>query len=214
MTPDATVGLREFFRVIGRRIWWALIPPVLVAGALAYVLYTAVPVYRSTTTLIVTNGSGDKLDYDTLLFNRNLAKTYLEVARSASVAGGAIRKLDLPMMVTELQDRMSVTTVRDTEVIAISVTDTDPRRAAAVANTVALIFGEQYKEYTNLDNLRLLDPAVPPRVPIQPRPMLYGAIAGAAGLVGAIALAFLVEALAPRRRTEPEPPTEGAMPGA
>lgn len=185
--------VREAASVLRRRIWWVIIPLVLALGASTACLYLMTPVYRATTTVMVLPPSGSAVTYDTLLYNRTLAKTYVELARSLSVARLAVSRLDLTVDPEDLRDRTAVSVVRDTEVIAIGVEDTDPQQAARLANTVAEVFQDQFHLYTTQATLGVIDAAIPPVRAVRPHPLLYTAVALACGLTAGVALAFLVE---------------------
>lgn len=204
-----TITVRDLLRILRRRIWWVIIPLVLALGASAAGLYLMTPTYRATTTLMVITPPGSLVTYDTLLYNRTLAKTFVEVARSLGVARQAVTVLNQPIDPADLRERISVAVVRDTEVISIAVDDTNPELAANLANTVADVFELQFREYTTQASLRVIDPAPRPEQPVRPRPLLYTAVALASGVTAGVALAFLVEHLAtpvPVAHIVPPPP--------
>lgn len=203
--PD-TMTLREMLGLLRRRAWYAALPLLLALGASTAGLFTITPAYRASTTLLITSPTGVSPDYEALLFHRNLAKTYVEVAGSRGVAAKAIGRLGLTDDPDDLRERISVSVVRDTEVIAITAEDKDPERAMAIANTVATIFREEFLLYTSLDTLRVIDPASLPRSPIRPRPVLYTAVAAVAGGSLGIGLAFLADHLG----TDPRPVEQAA----
>ena len=197
--------VREAANLLRRRIWWVIIPLVLAVGGSTACLYLMAPVYRATTTVMVLPPPDSAVTYDTLLYNRTLAKTYVEVARSLSVARLAASRLDLAVDPDDLRDRITVTVVRDTEVIAIGVEDTDPAQAARVANTVAEVFQDQFHLYTTKATLGVIDAAIAPVRAVRPRPLLYTAVALACGLTAGVALAFLVEHVTAPLATAPVP---------
>ncbi|MBP2019851.1 capsular polysaccharide biosynthesis protein [Symbiobacterium terraclitae] len=204
---DDRISLREILAMLGRRFVWVLLPLVLFTGLAVAATFYMMPVYEASTTLILTTPTGSPTNYETLLFNRNLAKTYSEVARSRSVAAEAAAMLGLQESVEEFQERIRVSVVRDTEVIEIAVIDTDPVRAADAANALASAFRSRFWQFTFLDSLRIVDPAEPPVEPIRPQPVLYITVGVVVGLASGVGLAALVDHLFPRRpRREPTEP--------
>lgn len=197
MLPQAKepppMDLLSLLALLRRRIWYVAAPLAisLTASTIASLFMT--PTYRATTTLIVAAADSSVLNYDTLLFNRNLAKTYVEVARSRAVAQQAILRLNLNEDSDHLLGRISVTTVRETELISIAVTDTSPVRAATLANTVAAVFAEEIQRFARLNNLRVVDQAAVPAEPLHPRPLLYTAVSLFVGLAAGTALAYVVD---------------------
>lgn len=190
------IDLRSILSVLRRRIWMILLIPILAALTAALLsIYVLHPTYSASTTLWVIKQETATLDYNTLLTNRNLVKTYAEVAKSRAVIDEVVQKLALPFTAEQMQKRLSVTPVRDTEIIQISITDSDPSRSAAIADAVAASFMDQLANYIKLENVRVVDRARIPVDPIKPRPVLNTAIAGVLGGMVAVGIAFLSEYL-------------------
>lgn len=188
--------LMELLAVLRRRLWTIVLVPLVAALTAAGVsLYVLQPTYEAKTTLWVVKTDGAALDYNTLLFNRNLTKTYGEVAHSRSVANQVIQQLGLAESAASLQSRVKVNPVRDTELIAITVTDGDPDRAAAITNTLAAVFSQEIRNFIKLDNVRVVDRATVSVDPVRPRPFFNTAVALALGLMLGTGIAFLLEQL-------------------
>jgi capsular polysaccharide biosynthesis protein len=190
--------LRELLLVLRRRIWMIIAMPVAAAVAAWLVsAYLLDPVYSASTTIWVIKEDGpDQISYNDLLLSRNLTKTYAEVARSRAVITAVIDRLGLQgVTVAELQEKITTTPVRDTEIISFQVEDGDPAMAARLANAVAEAFKEQIRTYMKVENVAIVDPAVAPARPIKPRPLLNTAIAFVLGAMAAVGLSFLLEYL-------------------
>lgn len=190
------LDLRDIFGVLTRRLWILLVVPVLtalVAGAVSF--YVLTPVYSASTTLWVMN-EGSQINYENLLTSRNLTKTYAEVAQSRAVMSDVARQLNLgETALTALEKKLTVTPVRDTEILSFAVEDSDPVMAANIANAVADAFKAQVRSYMKIQNVMIVDRAVPPLDPIRPRPLLNIAVAAVLGVLLAVGLVFLIEAL-------------------
>lgn len=192
------LDLREVFRTLYRRLWMLLALP-LVAGLTAGILslYVMDPVYSASTTLwVIKEGSG-QISYNDLMLNRNLTKTYAEVAKSRAVMADAIKRLDMEgkVAVGTVQSKLSVTPVRDTEILSFTIQDENPAMAAKWADAVAEAFKDQIKTYMNVENVVVVDTATVPSSPIRPRPLMNVAIAVVLGAMVAVGLAFLLEYL-------------------
>jgi len=192
------LDLREVFRTLQRRLWLILALP-LVAGLTAGLLslYVMSPVYNASTTLwVIKEGSG-QISYNDLLLNRNLTKTYAEVAKSRAVMADAIKRLNQSGMVTDsqLQAKLTVTPVRDTEIISFTIQDENPAMAAKWADAVAEAFKDQIRTYMNVENVVVVDAATVPTSPVKPRPLMNVAIAMVLGAMAAVGVAFLLEYL-------------------
>src|SRR5690606_36480564 len=92
----------------------------------------------------------------------------------------------------------------NSQVVKITVQDTDPKMAADIANTVAAVFENQIKTIMNVDNVNILSPAVvlENQSPVKPQPVLNMAIGLVVGLMIGVGLAFLLEYLDNTIKTE------------
>lgn len=192
---EQELDLREVFLVLRRWLKLLVILPVIAAAAAGLVSYNLMtPVYRASTTLWVVEENAAGPTYDDLLMSRDLTRTYAEVAKSRSVMEDVIRRLNLVGITPEdLQKKLSVKPVNDTELIAIAMKDPDPEMAARLADAVAASFQNQIPKFMRLRNVAVVDPARVPLKPDQPRPLLNITVAFALGAIAAVGLAFLLE---------------------
>jgi capsular exopolysaccharide synthesis family protein len=132
------LDLRSLFR-IGRRWWWLLVLAPLVSGLTAYWASSRQqPLYSATSTLMIQPPQGTSTDsFTALRTGQSLATTYQQLVATEPVLQPVIAQLALPFTFDELADRVSASTVRDTQLLRISASDTDPARAADLANAVA-----------------------------------------------------------------------------
>lgn len=191
------LDLREVFQVLRRRLWIILLLPV-VAGLTAGIvsLYVLQPVYSASTTLWVIKDGTGQANLNDVLLNRNLTKTYAEVARSRAVMADVIKELRLQdVTIADLQSKVTVTPVRDTEILSFTIEDGDPVMAANLADAVARAFMGQIRTFMKVENVAVVDRAMVPTVALRPRPLLNIAIAIVLGGMAALGLAFLLEYL-------------------
>lgn len=194
---EKELDLRQIFGIIRKRIVWLLIFPliaVMIAGVVSF--FVIPPTYEASTTLLVGRAAEQgQMGYQDLMLNRQLVSTYSEIARSRSVAESVINALRLDMTTTELAEIISVSSVKDTEIIAIKVKNADPAMAKVIANQVAISFVDKVIGYSNIDNVIVVDEAVEPENPVSPNKKLNIAIAGVLGIMLAFGLIFLLEFL-------------------
>ena len=196
MEMEQEIDLRQVFDVVRRRFWilaTLTLTAVLVAGIMS--LYFIPPTYTASVTMLVAKRDTPVADYSTLLMNQNLVRTYAEVAKSRTIAQQVDDALNLHIPVDQLQSRISVTAVKDTQVIKVSVDGATPQEAQSLANAVASAFISQVQSLMKVENVAIVDSAEAPVSPTKPRPLLNVAVAGVLGIMVGFGLMFLLEYL-------------------
>jgi len=130
----------------------------IVAGVAAYFISSSMtPIYRSTSRYLIDQppGSASSNEYSQLLTEQILAQTYVEIATTRPVLEETISRLNLPFSAEKLRSMLSVNAPADRQIMVISVEDTDPERAAAIANALGEVFVAKNQER---DNLRYAEP--------------------------------------------------------
>jgi len=194
---EQELDLRDLWRMVANR-WQFIVVIPLVAMLISAVvsIFFITPQYQSSATLLVLKQQPEQsLQYSDLQISRQLVQTYREIARSRRVLDSVIDNLKLDYSYGQLREKVEVTSVRDTEVIHITVTDPNPRLARRIANQVAESFKDQSEKIMHLESVTILDWAVVPSRPVSPRIPLNIAIALVVGLMVAAGLVFLLEYL-------------------
>lgn len=200
---EQELDLIQFFEMIKKR-WVIVIAIPLIAALVSGIIsfYVLKPVYQASTTLIVGKKASDTgspmgqlLDYNVLLANQQLAKTYGTIAKSRTVEENVIQELKLPLKPDELDRKLSVNPVKDTEILEIKVQDQDPNLAAQIANSIAQKFSSSVIEIKKVDSVSIVDLAVAPDKPIKPKKILNILLAFLVGIITAIGFSFLLEYL-------------------
>jgi capsular exopolysaccharide synthesis family protein len=122
------------------RAWLPLmVVAAILAGAAAFVVSNLQQkVYESKATMIVGQAlSATNPDYSQLLVAQNLSATYAAVAETRPIVESVIAELGLKVDPDELVKRITVSAPRDSTLLMITAQDTDPARAAAIANALA-----------------------------------------------------------------------------
>lgn len=152
------------------------------------------PVYLASTTVMV-NTAGEENpipDYNSLNLNRQLVKTYGELAAEQGVLEEVTWQLT-GISAIELADKITVTPVKDLELLRISARDEDPEIAAFIANTLVDVLREKTMQLYEKDNIRVVSYAEIPEKPDEPDFLVNIAGAFLAGLIVAILVAFCLE---------------------
>ena len=157
------------------------------------------PVYESYTTIMVGKPKNRLIDenssitYQEIQTNRLLVSTYREIAKSRTVLEEVIKDLNLNISTSQLRGKVDVSLVRDTEIIQITVHDHDPETATKLANAIASAFSKQVIRIMNVENVQVLDEAIPQWNPLKPRKAMNIAISLVLGVMLGVFVAFIME---------------------
>jgi capsular polysaccharide biosynthesis protein len=204
MEQEQEIDLIQLWEALKKRWLLVVVIPLIAAltsGIISF--YIISPVYQASTTIIVGKKASDStvqqagqlLDNNVLLANQQLAKTYGEIAKSRTVEENVIDALDLPLTAQQLDEKITVNPVKNTEILEIADQDTDPSLAADIANTMVQKFSDSVIEIKKVDSVSIVDKAVAPIDPVKPKKAQNVLIAFGVGLMVSIGLAFLLEFL-------------------
>lgn len=119
--------------------------------------------YTAKTRIYVLNRSGESglssSDYNVSDF---IVKDYEVLITGENVTREVREQLNLNMSLSELAGKISVSAIEKTRVLQIVVVDTDPNRAAAIANCVQEISSTQIEKIMAVDAVNLIYPATVP----------------------------------------------------
>lgn len=192
------IDIRELFGIVRRRLLMIVAITLLITIIGATVSFFVLEKqYEASTKVLIGKPltSGELIQYHDVLLYQRLVKTYGEIAQSRSVAERTVRSLNLGITPEDLQKKVKVNTLRDTEIIEIRVTDSDPKMAAAIANKLTDIFRTQVMELAKVEFVQVIDDARVPINPIKPKPLINTAISGVLGLMLGLFTAFILEFL-------------------
>lgn len=130
--------LRHYLSVLRNWGWFLGLSVLLAAGCSLLASLAATPLYCATTTLMVGRATQNP-DPDTaeILTGQQLAYTYAQLARLEPVLQGALESLGLAWDWQALAERASITVIQQTQLVEISVIDSDPQRARDLAGAIA-----------------------------------------------------------------------------
>ncbi|AJY73979.1 YveK family protein [Paenibacillus beijingensis] len=196
--------LKEYGRIIAKRIW--LIVAIVVIACVATAVktyYFTTPVYKADTKLIVNQQStvangAEAINYNDIQTNIKLINSYKEIIKSAAIMDKVAQIYpDLKLSSDELSSRVSVSSASDSQVMNLSFRSTSYTQAAKAVNAIAKVFKDQIPLIMKVDNVAILNTAKIDNVPgpINSSPSLNMMIAFIVSLMIAIGLSFLLDYL-------------------
>lgn len=195
---EETISLQELLQTLRKRLRLILsiaFIAVLISGVVSYFFLT--PIYQASTQLLVNQSKNKEnlYNYNEVQTNLQLINTYNVIIKSPAILDLVIKDLDLKMTVNELTQKITVQNETNSQVVNLSVQDTNPAMAVKIANKTAATFQKEIVKIMSVDNVSILAKASIGEnpSPIKPRPLLNIAIALVVGLMVGVGLAFLLE---------------------
>ena len=150
----------------------------VIVGVILSILYTTLllkPMYESSTKIILVKpttettttiaGQTTGLTANDVALNQKLVSTYSEIIKSKKVLNEVITNLSLTDTADSISKNVTISPVKDSEVINITVLNADPNKAADIANEIINSFAKQVKEIYKIENVNQVDKAEPSLLP-------------------------------------------------
>lgn len=135
------IDLKVYVRIIWH--WaWLIILCVALAAVSAYITSSlSVPVYRASSTLLIDQANNSASEYVNILSSERIARTYAELMERRKLLQGVAEEvgIETPILTSALTN-ISVTPVRDTQLVQVSVEGISPQIVALVANYLPQVF--------------------------------------------------------------------------
>ncbi len=144
--------LKRFFDLLWRRKW-ILVATTLVTLAVAAIGTRYItPVYQASTVLRVAVSASGTLNYQDYMYTDRLMNTFVQIAKSEPLAQELAKQVPVTQRPT-----IDAQVIPDTELIEITVEDTNATRAAKEANTLAEILVAQNNQLYTGGTTKLTD---------------------------------------------------------
>ncbi|MCI8547858.1 MAG: hypothetical protein HFJ38_03105 [Bacilli bacterium] len=159
------LDLKELFNIFwNKKVQIILIVLIFIVMGVIYTVGFTTPMYSSSTTLVLASSSNNQTTANTITatditVNSKLVSTYSELVKSKNVLRQVISNLNIEVNESSLRNNVKVSSVKDTELIEITVTNENPTYASKIANEIAKVFTEKVKEIYNIDNVQVVDEA-------------------------------------------------------
>jgi len=130
--------LRRYWFTLLRWLWLIALTTVLAAGVSYVVSKSTKPVYSASVTILVNQAQNPSTpNYDSVLVSERLTQTYSQLIKTRPIAEKVIKTLGLSMTSDELERLINIQVVANTQLIQLSIENTNPSLARDRANTLA-----------------------------------------------------------------------------
>lgn len=144
---NQNLDLRQYFSLFVH--WaWLIVLVALVCGGVSYLISSRMrPFYESSSTVLLNEAPATQAtDYSSVLMSKQLTSTYAQMMTKDPVLNEVIEVVGIGNSLTEVKNWITVTAVRDTQLIQISVETSDPEFSAKIANTIVDVFARQIQD--------------------------------------------------------------------
>jgi len=137
---STTQIITRYARLLWHWAWLIVLSTALVAGMAFFLSNRQKPVYQASA-MVMINISTSSQDLTTSAYLAStFAASYSDIMTSRTVMEAVAQRLGLN---EDLSGSVTVTHVTNSQLLIITATDNDPKRAALIANTVVSVFNEQ-----------------------------------------------------------------------
>lgn len=136
---ETEIDLLEIYYLLRAKLGW-LVLAFIIGGVIAasLTIFLITPMYTATAKIYMVSASSESvLNLSDLNIGTSLSQDYEELIKIRPVFNEVIENLDLDMEYEELLEKVSISTIGDTRLIAVSVEDADPKEAQRIVNELA-----------------------------------------------------------------------------
>lgn len=187
------INLRDLLSYFKKHlILFIVVVLFVVSAGTIYSVFILKPEYKSQATVILSSDKSKNTVQSEINANKNLIDTYTEVVKSHRVLDRVKSEMQIEDTYEQLVKKVTVASLKDTEIISISVVDLDKNHSYSLANRIADTFTDEIGQIYNDKSVNVLDRAVEPQKPYNVDIIKQEAIYAAAGIVLATAVIFLM----------------------
>lgn len=141
------LDIKSYLRILWRWLWLIFLCAI-VAGVAAYLFSRfSTPIYQASATLLIDEAKSGPANYQDILTAERKARTYAEMMTRASTLHQVALRLNLtPETIEHDVTNVSVTPLRDTQLMKVQIEAISPSLAALVADTLPQVFIQEIHE--------------------------------------------------------------------
>lgn len=204
---ESTFNVKEFLKALRKRLPLIIMVTLLFVALSGIVSYTMMkPIYQASTQILVNQNTTAAQPFNTQDIDANiqLISTYNVIIKSPTILSAVIEELGLNETVAELNERITVSNIENSQVVTLDVEDASMEKAVLIANTTASVFQAEIKTLMKVDNVNILAPAFVPiePEPVKPDPLFNMGVGAIIGFMLGTGLAILLDQMNTTIRTE------------
>jgi len=133
------VEIKYYFSIFKRWAWLLILGLILgAAGGYGASLYQ-IPVYQTSTRVLVMSALRQSSSDTTYLYEYQLAQTYMQLLTTSPILEGTAARLGYDVHAGQIKTQQA----QNTQIMVITVENSDPQRAMDIANTLVTVLSEE-----------------------------------------------------------------------
>lgn len=189
---EIEIDLKElFFELLNN--WIMIVISTVLVAVIAFCIskFIMVPQYESTSELYVLSKSSAITELVDLQMGANLTNDYKVTVTGRPVLEQVIANLDLDTTYGGLKSRVAINNPSNSRILQITVTDSDPQRAKAIADEIADVGAAFIAEKMQQDAPSILQYGYADGSPVSPNVMMNTVLGAAIGAFLAMAIVII-----------------------
>lgn len=198
---ETVIDLRRLFVLLKKNylgiVLWGVLGAI-VAVLVSFILMT--PKYSASIDLLVNQkASNQSLQYNVQQADLQAINTYKDVIQKPVILGPVVKELrqkdNYAGSVESLEKLVSITNETNSQVLTVTVTDSNAYTAADLANSIGRVFSQKIKKMMKVDNVTIVTKATANTTPVSPNKKLNILIGLVVGLLIGIAIIVIKDLL-------------------
>lgn len=192
------IDLQEIIMLLVHKLWLIILCGIL-AGAVGFAIsnFAITPMYESTTKVYILNKQeNNSITYSDVQLGTQLTADYAQLIKGRDVLEQIIQTCGMTESYASLSERVTVQTLTNTRIIAITVEDPDPVMAQFIANEIRKVAAEHIKNVMDIQAVNVAEEANLPENPSSPNILKWtavGTLLGAFLCVMIVVIRFLMD---------------------
>lgn len=201
------IDLAQVFFALWKHVVLILAITVICADlGFVYAEFMVTPLYSASASMLVNNksqpsGTQDITSQD-ISASSSLIATYSAIIKSHTVLESIIKELDLDYSYDQLSGEISVESYNSTQVMQITVTDTDRERALDIVREIVKIAPNQIIETAEAGSVKTVDEPWSRQSPVYPNVSRFTVLGGLIGFLLICAIIIVKELMNNRFQNE------------
>lgn len=178
--------------------WWMILGMGLICGALAFggTKMFITPQYEASSMIYLLSKSNAITSALDIQIGKQMTADFSTLATSRPVVEKVIKELQLDTSYDSLVKQIKISNPEDTQILKITVRDTDPEVACKISNAMADATADRVAEVMVTERPNTVEEAVVPDKPVAPSALKNTIIAGALGcmlVMGLILINYMID---------------------